>query len=153
MHAMMTLCSLQRVSQFDFYDLCLIQFNFILKGHRLSEKFLKSQDSASSDVAPTSDNSQQGVSDTDGNCLGATSPYYAAPFSHSKGKLKRFCNQDYDDLKRRSKLRGQLFEDREFIPSNRLLVDDNNQYIFSYGRMTRFDGNSIEWLRPHVRIK
>ena len=93
------------------------------------------------------------MSDTDGNCLGTTSPYYAAPFSHSKGKLKRFCNQDYDDLKRRSKLRGQLFEDREFIPSNRLLVDDNNQYIFSYGRMTRFDGNSIEWLRPQVRMK
>ena len=129
-----------------------VQWQFISIGHRLSEKFLKSQDSASSDVVPQSSNSQQGVSDTDGNCLGTTSPYYAAPFSHSKGKLKRFCNQDYDNLKRRCKSKGQLFEDPEFIPSNRLLVDDNNQYIFSYGRITRYDGNAIEWLRPHVRM-
>jgi len=49
----------------------------------------------------------------------------------------------------RSKMRGQLFEDPQFVPSNRLLVDDNNQYIISYLGRTRFDGSSIEWLRPH----
>jgi hypothetical protein len=89
----------------------------------------------------------------DGNTVGTTpaaSPYFSSPFSHSKGKLKGFANQDYDVLKRRS--RGQLFEDPEFAPSNRLLVDDNNQYIVSYLGRTRFDGSSIQWLRPQVRM-
>ena len=131
---------------------CILNIFSIITGHRLSTQFLKSQQSTSSDTASTSNTPLQGVSESDGNCLGTTSPYYAAPFSHSKGKLKRFCNQDYDDSKRRSKLRGQLFEDPEFVPSNRLLVDDNNQYIISYFGRTRFDGSSIEWLRPNVRI-
>ena len=122
-------------------------------GHRLSEKFLKSQDSTSADSTSVGNTSNPGVSEQDGNSLGTTSPYYAAPFSHSKGKLKRFSNQDFEDSKRRSKLRGQLFEDPEFVPSNRLLVDDNNQYIISYLGRTRFDGSSIEWLRPHVIIR
>ena len=91
----------------------------------------------------------------DGNTVGtpsAAAPYFTSPFSHSKGKLKRFANQDYDGLNRRYKSRGQLFEDPEFIPSNRLLVDDDNQYIISYLGRTRFDGSSIQWLRPQVRL-
>ena len=126
-------------------------------GYRLSQEIRKSHQSNPADTVPSNAPlPSQDISHIDGNTLGTTSassPYFSSPFSHSKGKLKRFANQDYDMLKRRCKSRGQLFEDPEFAPSNRLLVDDNNQYIISYFGRTRFDGSSIQWLRPHVRIK
>ena len=86
-----------------------------------------------------------------GTTSGASS-MFNSPSSNSNRGTKKFSNQDYDDLKQRYKSRGQLFEDPEFPPSNRLLVDDNNQYIISYLGRTKFDGSSIEWLRPHVSI-
>ena len=66
--------------------------------------------------------------------------------------IKKFADQDYNDLKRRAKSRGVLFEDPEFPASNRLLVDDQNQYIVSYFGRFGYDANQIEWLRPHVSI-
>ncbi len=66
----------------------------------------------------------------------------------SSGKCKSFKGQDYDSIKR--ECRGRLFEDPAFPASNRLLVDDNSNYVISYFGRTRFDAGSIEWLRPNV---
>ena len=67
------------------------------------------------------------------------------------GKVRSFANQDYDSLKRQCRSGGnRLFEDPVFPASNRLLVDDNSNYVVSYFGRTRFDAGSIEWLRPKV---
>ena len=71
-------------------------------------------------------------------------------FRSGEGSVKKWSGQDYKQLKRECKSRGVLFEDPEFPASNRLLVDDNNQFLISYFGRTRFEQNSIEWLRPHV---
>ena len=68
---------------------------------------------------------------------------------------------DYDEIKKRfeaSKSWGLikkrynqgLFEDPEFVPSNKLLVGKDHKYIITYFGKTKFDGKPIEWLRPHV---
>jgi hypothetical protein len=41
-----------------------------------------------------------------------------------------------------------LFEDPAFPASNRLLVDDKQQFIVSYFGRSSYDASSIEWLRP-----
>ena len=65
------------------------------------------------------------------------------------GKVQSFANQDFESLKRQCR-NGRLFEDPVFPASNRLLVDDNSNYVVSYFGRTRFDAGSIEWLRPKV---
>ena len=117
---------------------------------------MKPQQSNPAD-GPTSGttSSSQAISEMDGNTIGTsymTSPKFSSPFSNSSKKIKKFGNQDYDELRRRCQSRAKLFVDPDFVPSNRLLVDDNNQYIISYFGRTRFDGQSIEWLRPQVNI-
>ena len=90
----------------------------------------------------------------DGNCFSEpTKPPKTGGinthFKSGEGSIKKWCGQDYKSLKRNSKSQGGLFEDPQFPASNRLLVDDKNQYIVSYFGRSAFDSNSIEWLRPH----
>ena len=122
-------------------------------GYRLSQDLIKPQE-ANTVSNPHTPPKTGNNSETDGNSLGTSSssvfPKFSSPFSRSNTTMKKFANQDYYNLKRGAKSTGSLFEDPEFIPSNRLLVDDNNQYIISYFGRTRFDGSAIEWLRPHV---
>ena len=122
-------------------------------GYRLSQELLKSQE-ANTVSNPHTPSQNVNVSETDGNLIGTSSSStlttFSSPFSRSNATMKKFANQDYYNLKRSAKSTGRLFEDPEFVPSNRLLVDDNNQYIISYFGRTRFDGSAIEWLRPHV---
>ena len=122
-------------------------------GYRLSQEILRPQEANTVSNAHTPSQTVS-VSDTDGNLISTSSssgfPTFSSPFSRSNATMKKFANQDYYNLKRSAKSAGRLFEDPEFVPSNRLLVDDNNQYIISYFGRTRFDGSAIEWLRPHV---
>ena len=134
--------------------MCFIFLAF--EGSQFAEEALKqAQAGLAGAVGAPNPSQTQGTSEMDGNCMGkpsGSSPTVSRPFRKPNRSTRKFANQDYDDLKRRSKSRGQLFEDSEFPPSNRLLVDDKNQYIISYFGRTRFDGSSIEWLRPHVSI-
>merc|ERR1719412_929675 len=87
---------------------------------------------------------------TDGNSnSGGMFSGHQQQFHSGQGSVKNWLGQDYKSLKRDCKARGMLFEDPQFPASNHLLVDDNNQFIISYFGRTRFDQNSIEWLRPH----
>ena len=70
------------------------------------------------------------------------------PFSSKTRQLKKFANQDYNELKKRCKSKRVLFEDPEFPPSNRLLADDN-LFVSYFGR-TKLDASTIDWIRPHV---
>ena len=92
----------------------------------------------------------------DGNCFSSSSEPKPTKtegihshFKSGEGSIKKWCGQDYKTLKRNSKSQGILFEDPQFPASNRLLVDDKNQYIISYFGRSAVDSNSIEWLRPH----
>jgi len=77
--------------------------------------------------------------------------------------IRKFANQDYDEIKKgfestkswgliKKRYNQGLFEDPEFGPSNKLLVDKNHKHIISYFGKTKFDGKPIEWLRPHVSV-
>ena len=96
----------------------------------------------------------------DGNCVSSPSSSsglfsggsHQHKFRSGEGSVKKWCGQDYKDLKRQCKSRGMLFEDPEFPASNHLLVDDNQQFVISYFGRTRFDSNSIQWKRPHEII-
>ena len=128
----------------------------LFEGFQFAQEALKTPHlNPSGSTHPHNPSTSQGNSEMDGNCLGTSSggsSMLPTPYSRSNRRTKQFANQDYDELKKRYKSRGQLFEDPEFPPSNRLLVDDKNQYIISYFGRTRLDGSSIEWLRPHVSI-
>ena len=90
---------------------------------------------------------------TDGNCVSSSSGGIFTGHQHhfrsGEGSVKKWCGQDYKEIKRQCKSRGMLFEDPEFPAANHLLVDDNQQFVISYFGRTRFDSNSIQWLRPH----
>ena len=137
------------------YILTFLHHFYILHfiGYRLSQDLIKPQE-ANTVSNPHTPSKTGNDSETDGNLIGTSSssvsPKFSSPFSRSNTTMKKFANQDYYSLKRGAKSTGRLFEDPEFIPSNRLLVDDNNQYIISYFGRIRFDGSAIEWLRPHV---
>ena len=66
--------------------------------------------------------------------------------------MQSFANQDFDSLKRQCR-GGRLFEDPVFPASNRMLVDDNSNYVVSYFGRTMYDAGSIQWLRPKVTIR
>ena len=86
----------------------------------------------------------------DGNCVSSNSiSGHQHQFRSGQGSVKSWLGQDFKDLKRQCKKSGMLFEDPEFPASNHLLVDDNNQFIISYFGRSKFDQNSIQWLRPH----
>ena len=89
----------------------------------------------------------------DGNCSSGLFSGHQHQFKSGEGSIKKWCGQDYKQIRSDCKRRGILFEDPEFPASNHLLVDDNSQFIISYFGRTRFDQNSIEWLRPHVSKK
>jgi hypothetical protein len=125
--------------------------------------FMPSSKPASSTAPPTSNpgypppSSQQPVYPSqdypDGNCAsGMMFSGHQHQFQSGAGSVKKWSGQDYNELKRQCKSRGMLFEDPEFQASNRLLVDDSNQFVVSYFGRTQYDQNSIEWLRPHVSI-
>jgi len=72
--------------------------------------------------------------------------------SHGRGHFTRTenfsPNQDYDKLHQECQRHGQLFEDREFAASNRLLTDQSGGQIVSYFGRSRYVDNEVEWLRP-----
>ena len=65
-----------------------------------------------------------------------------------KTPVEKFGGQDFHELKRKHQSTRQLFVDPAFPASNRLLAEDDDQYVLSY--FNRYATNSIQWLRPKV---
>lgn len=58
------------------------------------------------------------------------------------------ANQDYNQILQDCRRSGRLFEDSEFLASDRLLTDQTGGQIVSYFGRSRYVGSEIEWLRP-----
>ena len=70
------------------------------------------------------------------------------PVPSFSSSINKFRNQDYNQLKAEHFRSGRLFKDPEFPAGSQILVEGNSQYVIPYFRGTKFETDSIEWLRP-----
>ena len=145
------------ISHFPQFPVKIYQdFNFLLSGMKLAKDALADKDKfgVGKYFPSNMDVKNQNTDTVDGNSGSKGSKGFFSGHTHQfrsgQGSVKKFKDQDFKELKRKSKNSGVLFEDSQFPASNHLLVDDNNQFIISYFGRSRFDQNSIQWLRPHV---
>ena len=80
---------------------------------------------------------------------------YSKPKQKIAGKLAvspLYPDQDYDQLVRRLRASGSLFEDERFPPDNRLLTDQagGDVQIISYFGRRQVRPSEIRWMRPSV---
>jgi len=74
------------------------------------------------------------------------------PKGSNSMKIKNlYPDQDYHQLVKKCKARGELFEDSHFPASNRLLTENagGQSYVISYFGRRQFRETEIQWLRPH----